>query len=334
MGERRRLTVSLVVTGPVADEIDGLRRALGAGSLQRIAPHITLVPPLNVAEEGLEAVLAHVRGATSKSGPMSVAFGPPATFWPRTPVLYLEVGGDTGAVAALQADLAQGPLAPPPRRNERPFVAHLTLDQRISPALLPHAMAAMAAYSNRHTFTRVTVLQQDGAHRWWPLADATLGRTVPVRRGTLELEISLVERPDPLVAAWADREWSAYRDDAYGSSATGSVPYALVARSGGEIVGYCHGEQRGEVLTVARLIVSPSRRAQGAGSQLLRTVERLALERGCDRVRLEARAGSDPERFYRERGYRVVARLPAWNHGRDFVLMERPLFADGALKGS
>ena len=50
---RVRLGVVLLVPPPVAGEIDGLRRAVGDGALGKVAPHVTLVPPVNVRDERL-----------------------------------------------------------------------------------------------------------------------------------------------------------------------------------------------------------------------------------------------------------------------------------------
>ncbi len=317
--------MSLVVTGRTAAEIDGLRRALGATALKRIAPHCTLVPPLNVGEADIDAVFEHVREAAARSSPISVTLGPPATFWPRTPVLYLCVGGDLEAMGQLRGGLVKGPLAPPESRRERAFVPHLTLDQRIEPARLQHALAALADYRAQYCFERLTVLEQDAQHRWWPLADAALGRPLVVGRGSLDLELSVVERPDPAVAAWADEQWAGYLTAHYGPGTRPNQPFAVVARWGGQPVGFAEGEVRGPVIGIGRLLVSPEWRHRGVGSHLLRNVERLGLERGCDRVRLEALAGGEAARFYSGRGFVVTAGLPRWREERDFVLMERRL---------
>jgi 2'-5' RNA ligase/ribosomal protein S18 acetylase RimI-like enzyme len=322
---RRRLTVALVVTGRLADEVDGLRRALGAMALQRIAPHCTLVPPVNVRDEDMSSVLEHVRAAAARSSAIAVELGPPATFWPRTPVLYLSVGGDLEAIAELRVDLATGPLSPPEERRERDFVPHLTLDQRIEPARLAHALEALADYRAAYRFERLTLLEQDAEHRWWPLADTVLGRPRVVGRGSFDLELSVVERPDPAVAAWVEEQWAGYLTGRYGPGARPNQPFAIVARSGGGPVGFADGEVRGPVIRIGRLIVSPEWRDLGVGSHLLRAVEMLGLERGCARVRLETLDGGEAERFYFERGLLVVARLPRWREERDFVVMERHL---------
>ncbi|MGO9334392.1 MAG: GNAT family N-acetyltransferase [Acidimicrobiales bacterium] len=325
MTARRRLTVALVVTGAVANEIDGLRRALGAKALERIAPHCTLVAPVNVREESLEAVLAQVRSAAASSAPIAVSLGPPATFWPRAPVLYLAVHGDVDAMAELRRDLEVGPLAPPPTRRERDFVPHLTLDQRIEPSRLPHALKALAGYRTTYCFERLTVLELDADRRWQPLADAALGKPVVAGRGSLDLELSVVERPDPVVAAWADEQWAGYSGDRYGEAVRPIRPYALVARAGDRPVGFADGEIRGPVLRIGRLIVSPEWRSLGVGSHLLRAVERFGLEQGCGRVRLETLREGRAEQFYAGRGYVVTATLPRWREEHDFVLMERDI---------
>jgi GNAT superfamily N-acetyltransferase/2'-5' RNA ligase len=326
---RRRLTVALVVTGPVASEIDGMRRALGAKALQRIAPHLTLVPPLNIAEQSLEDVLGQVRAAGRASGPMAVELGPPSTFWPRTPVVFLELSGDISCVGALRRDLVAGPLAPPKGRDERDFVPHVTLDQSIDPARIPHALAALADYRASYCFERVTVLEQDAEHRWHPMADVALGKPMVVGRGSLELELAVVDQVDPLVAAWAEELWNAYSRERYGPQVRPFEHWAIVARYANSPVGFAEGEVRGAVLRLGRLIVTPAWRGQGVGSHLVRASERLAQERGCDRIRLETIAGGPAENLYAGRGFVVTAALPKWREERDFVVMERALIPTG-----
>src|SRR3546814_172824 len=98
---RQRLGVVLLVPQPLATEVDGVRRALGDGALARIAPHITLVPPVNVAERDRPEALAIVRRAAGASRPLHLTLGPVVTFAPVNPVAYLHVGGDEEQLSAV-----------------------------------------------------------------------------------------------------------------------------------------------------------------------------------------------------------------------------------------
>ncbi|MEQ1785836.1 MAG: 2'-5' RNA ligase family protein, partial [Acidimicrobiales bacterium] len=91
---RQRLGVVLLVPQPIATQVDGLRLALGDGARVRIAPHITLVPPVNVAERDLPKAFSIVRAAASAVAPLALRLGPVATFAPVNPVAYLRVKGE------------------------------------------------------------------------------------------------------------------------------------------------------------------------------------------------------------------------------------------------
>src|SRR5687768_11841471 len=96
---RWRLGVALLVPPPARDEVDGLRRALGDPALPRIPAHLTLVPPVNVREEAVPDALHVLRDAAADTpASLRLTLGPPGTFLPDNPVLYLRVGGDLDAL--------------------------------------------------------------------------------------------------------------------------------------------------------------------------------------------------------------------------------------------
>jgi 2'-5' RNA ligase len=327
---RRRLCAALLLTGRVADEVEGLRRALGSAEIDRIAPHITLAPPVNVPEPAVEHAIDLLRQAASTSEPVNVTLGPVSTFWPVAPVCYLAVSGDLTAIGALRDSLveASGPLAAPPGRTEREFVPHVTVNQHIEADRIPAALEALAGYRAAATFARVTLLEfAESERRWAPLADAALAAPAVYGRGGLEVHVSAGSQLDPAARAWADRTWQQYSLEQYGPGTRPTEPFALVARISGEIVGIAEGELRTHVTRLASLIVAPGWRSTGVGSRLLAETERQALAHRSVRVRLETVAGGRAEGFYRGRGYEVVALLPRWREERDFVVLERALGA-------
>jgi GNAT superfamily N-acetyltransferase len=318
-----------MVPGRAADEIDGLRRAVSSADIDRIAPHVTLVPPVNVREESVAGACDLVATVTADFSPLALELGPPASFLPVNPVCYLEVSGETAALGSLRSlvsRLGTGPLVAPSSRPERPFVPHATINRHMDPARIGPTLSALDGYRAGVVFEVVTLLEfSEAERRWSPLFEAPFRRAAIVGRGGVEIELSLSPRLDPAAAEWSRRTWEQYSLMQYGPDVRPDEPYAITARVAGEIAGIAEGEVRGVTCRLARLMVAPQCRGAGVGTQLLRATEDWATERGFRRVRLEAMAGGRAEGFYRGRGYEVVGLLPRWREERDFVLMERPI---------
>jgi 2'-5' RNA ligase/GNAT superfamily N-acetyltransferase len=310
-----RLGVALLLPQPLADEVDGLRRALDDPVLGRVPPHLTLVPPVNVAERDIGEALDVLRSAAAASSPFTLRLGPPATFWPDSPVVHLPAGGDLAALDRLRALVFRPPLARP---LTWPFVPHVTLADDAAPERIEAAVTALASYRSEVRFERVHLLQEGLGRSWTVAADAELRAPAIVGRGGLPVEMSVSEHVDPVVASWAESAWAAHDPEL-------DSRFAITARREGGVVGLAEGVRRGETCELRRLIVDDAVRGQGIGSHLLAAVESLAAERGCRVCRLRVPVGSTAEGFYRNRGWAGVGTLPDWRRGRDFVRMERRL---------
>lgn len=213
---RRRVGVVLLLDPPVSDEIDGLRRALGAGDLGRIRPHVTLVSPLNLAAADLPAALERVRSAASGlGGALRLTLGPIASFEPVNPVLHLRVGGDLGELRRLRDSVSGVPLD---RLGSWPYVGHVTLVEQFPPDRLTSALGLLSSYSAVVEVGRVVMMEErsssslsapgavrvaeglcpggpgrlgaNSRRRWVPLADAALERRAVVGRGGVEIALS------------------------------------------------------------------------------------------------------------------------------------------------
>src|SRR4051794_11469667 len=107
---KRRLGVVLLIPPPFDGEIDGLRRATGDGRPGPVPPHVTLGPPVHVRGDRLDRALAGGRRSATATPPLQLVIGPPATFMPVNPVLYLSVGGDIAGVVELRDRVFTPPL--------------------------------------------------------------------------------------------------------------------------------------------------------------------------------------------------------------------------------
>ena len=281
---KARLGVALLLPAPVAAEVDGLRRALGDGSLGRIPPHLTLVPPVNVREDRMGDALAVLRSAAARTRPLTLTLGPPATFLPDNPVLFLAVEGDTAALRALRDTVFAEPLSRP---LTWPWVAHVTLADEASPERIAAALAALDGYRVEARIDRVHLLREGPGRVWEPVADAPFAPPATVGRGGLALDLAVSDGVDPEAAVLLG----------------GGRRFAVTARRGPSVVGVATGATAGAEARLADLVVAEGERRQGVGSQLLAAVTSLAAERGCDAVVADVLPGGDLERFLRHRGW-------------------------------
>ncbi len=293
---RQRLGVVLLVPQPLATEIDGVRRALGDGARERIPPHITLVPPVNVAERDLPRAFTLVRTAAATIAPLALRLGPVATFAPVNPVAYLQVGGEPQVLEALErlrTSCLQGPLE---RSSDHDFVPHVTVAGDLEEDRLAQVVGLLQDFSAEVTIDPVHVLVELPGRVWRPLADAPLGeRPAVVGRGSLPLELTVSGRPDVEAAAL-----QSFEEDGRG------LPFAVTARREDQVVAAAWGGSARDALEVADLVVAAEHRGEGIGRHLLASVVALARRRGCEVAGATAGRGGAGAALLAASGFRVV----------------------------
>ena len=324
---RQRLGVALLIPPPVAAEIDALRRAVGDDDVSRIAPHVTLVPPVNVREEEVDDAVAVLRRAAAAVRPLRLELGPVTTFAPVSPTLHLAVGGDVDGVRRLRDAVFVPPLE---RTLTHDFVPHVTLIEGT-----PHieaGLVALAGYRADVLLTSVHLLREarddDGARIWRPVADATLGaRPAVIGRGGLELELVSSGRLEPEAERWLDDRWDDMDVERWGAIRPRDTPIAVTARRDGDVVGVAKGIVRGEGAEayLNDLMVGAVHRNEGIGAHLLAAFASRGAELGATYLTLRTPAGGAAQRFYERNGFRVWYVMPEWRPGRDFVQLRREL---------
>jgi 2'-5' RNA ligase len=293
---RRRLGVALLLPDSVAAEVDGLRRGLGDSSRQRIPPHLTLVPPVNVREDQLGTALTVLREAAAAAPPvMTLTLGPPRTFLPVNPVLYLAVDGDRDALGRLRDRVFVPPFERP---LSWPFVPHVTIADEAAPDRIEAAMTALASYVAVARFDRVHVLQElkgEKGRRWEALADAPFAPTAVIGRGGLALELTASQLIDPEGAALLEAVGTGTL--LAGPPPPGGQHLIMTARRDGQVAGLAAAWLTADGGRVA-VVVAPGYRHQGVGSHLLAAIEARVRAQPWAPTRLEA---IGPAGFYEAR---------------------------------
>jgi 2'-5' RNA ligase len=318
---KMRLGVALVMPPPLDREVDTLRRATGDGTYGRVPPHCTIVPPVNVRADRLGDALAVLRAAAGASRAIEARLGPPATFLPDNPVLYLPLETGAAAVGALRQRVFQDPLARP---LTWPFVPHVTVADEADPRRIAAAQVALCDYRAEVTFDRVHLLQEGPGRVWAPIADFRLEAPAVVGRGGMEIQLAVTGTLDPEAQAFSAREWEALNLAQLGRVQDAEA-LSVTARIAGEVVGVAGGEWSPPTAFLDNLVVAASERGCGVGSRRLAGFESAARERGCTRLAVRVRAGTEAEGFLRHKGWVEEARLSPWFGDRDAVHLRRDL---------
>lgn len=83
---------------------------------------------------------------------------------------------------------------------------------------------------------------------------------------------------------------------------------SLVMEDEGVIVGQIVGEIRWNYLRIELFFVNQEIRGKGIGSRLLKTIERIAVQKKCNLILLETMSFNAPN-FYLNHGYEAVGRI-------------------------
>jgi 2'-5' RNA ligase/GNAT superfamily N-acetyltransferase len=315
----------LLLPAPAGTEVDVLRRAVGADDVERLPAHLTLVPPVNVRNDDMDSALDLLRDAAARTRPFRLVLGPPRTFLPTNPVLYLDVGGEVSAVDGLRDRIFRPPLE---RTLTWPFQPHVTLLDNGDPNRIRAAVDALADWRVDVVLDRVHLLREsndDGVRSWHPIAEASFGGPGVVGRGGLELELEVGGALSADAVAFRQRSFDQWQEERFGAP-WHPEPLAVTARRDGRIVGTAEGDTRptGEAY-LSRLIVAGDVRGEGVGRAVLAAFSSAAAERGATFVTLRTEDGGPAESFYAGLGFVRAFPLPAWRAGRDFVQMRKAL---------
>lgn len=283
---RRRFAVVVYVPEPVRSEVDALRKAFGDASLHRIAPHVTLVPPVNVADEDVADAVSAVDAAAAGAEPFTVELGPPETFLPVTPVLYLHVGGEEAraALGGLRTRAFAAPLARPVGRD---FEPHVTLGRaRRAKHRIEAAITAFGDYRAMFTAGALTLVEllrpDDGPQVWTPVHESPLGGPAVVARGPMQLELSTTTAiSGDVLGLLADEFGPSGGVDGGGTVLTGRrverepppEQVVVTARRDGELLGAVVGRRSGRWHAVDAVAVTAAHRGQGIAGHLLRAFD-------------------------------------------------------------
>lgn len=269
---RRRVLVAIVPPPEIRSGCRVLRRMLGDNRPERIVPHITLVPPVNLEPGRFASVRRHVRAIATEWRPITLNVEGVASFLPSTPTVHLSIGDlSEGQLLALRTALMVDDLF---REDLRPFRPHITLREKMNESQIDRVLETFEsasfewANSGEWEVTSIRLMEQFRTDQrgtyWATVAEEKLAPATVVGRGGVELVIHSSSVVEPEVASLLGTTPNHLASTKQVLCVTAEIP-----RKVGQPVGVVLGDLSPDGAKIGELAVRPDSRGMGIARQLI-----------------------------------------------------------------
>jgi GNAT superfamily N-acetyltransferase len=140
----------------------------------------------------------------------------------------------------------------------------------------------------------------------------------------------VVDADHPELREFLAREWPAADRRLFGPGLDWtSRPVAVEVRVGRELAGVAVGEVVAGMARLHDLLVAEARQGRGLGGRLVERFCARAAELGAARCFLRCPDTDGHRRFYERLGFILIAKLPRYYHGHDFLEYLREPLGEG-----
>lgn len=116
--------VSIAIPEPWGSQLQRHREEAGDPMARAIPPHITLMPPTEIAPAELDGFADHLRTVAGRHGPFTVHLRGTGTFRPVSRVVFVQVSRGIPMCERLEQAVRRGPVS---RELEFPYHPHVTV---------------------------------------------------------------------------------------------------------------------------------------------------------------------------------------------------------------
>ncbi|QBX56227.1 2'-5' RNA ligase family protein [Nocardioides seonyuensis] len=165
--------VAIAIPEPWATQLQDYRTSIGDHTAQHIPTHITLVPPVDVAEEDLAALQEHLEATAATRRPFRIHLRGTGTFRPVSPVVFVSVVEGISECEQLAEVVRSGPLAVD---LAFPYHPHVTIAHHLDDATLDRAFAELSAFDCQFEAESFALYLHEQEEGWRPERTFELGR--------------------------------------------------------------------------------------------------------------------------------------------------------------
>jgi 2'-5' RNA ligase len=163
--------VSLAIPEPWGSRLQAFRVANGDTQGAAIPTHITLVPPVEVADAELGRIKQHLDQVAARLASYLVHLRGSGTFRPVSPVVFINLVEGISQTEQLAHACRSGPLA---LTLDYPYHPHVTVAHHLDDGRLDRAFDEMAGFDCAFTVTGFHLYVHDGDHGWKATHDFVL----------------------------------------------------------------------------------------------------------------------------------------------------------------
>lgn len=158
--------VSVAIPPPYGDELQARRASYGDPLAECIPTHVTLLPPTDVDEQRVPDMVAHLQAVSALAAPFSMTLHGTGTFWPVSPVVFVQVSVGLVECEILERAIRSGPLR---RSLEFNYHPHVTVAHHVPQESLSKAFSDLSEYRCTFTVSQFHLYEHGADGVWRPV---------------------------------------------------------------------------------------------------------------------------------------------------------------------
>ncbi len=155
--------VAITVPEPYGSALQGYRAGFGDPMAEAIPPHVTLLPPTEIAGPAIAGFVDHLSTVVALAAPFDIRLAGTGTFRPVSPVVFVQVSQGIPECEALEAAIRSGPVR---RDLEFNYHPHVTVAHHLGELALDAAYTSLSRFECRFGVSAVD-LYEHGADQVW-----------------------------------------------------------------------------------------------------------------------------------------------------------------------
>lgn len=167
-----KIGVAVAIPSPHGETLQEQRAVFGDPLAHAIPPHVTLLPPTEVAVEDVARIEEHLAVACRGVDAFEMVLRGTGTFRPISPVVFVQVSVGLSQCELLERAVRDGVLA---RSLEFPYHPHVTIAHHLPEEALDRAFTELSDFQVSFPVDEVHLYQHGADEVWRPVQSFALG---------------------------------------------------------------------------------------------------------------------------------------------------------------